>query len=480
MSSTAERSGPSCSDRVVIIDDDALIRKHLERILSADGAGNCFPCAEAERALDVIRETEPELVFLDLRMPGLSGEELLPRIAEEMPELPIIVLTSVDDINTAVHCMQIGAADYLLKPLDQHRILNAVQRLGEIRELKRMHKRLKQELLTPESKGESFPAMITRSKPMERLFSYAAVVAPTKQTVLIAGETGTGKELLARGIHNLSGCRGPFIAVNTAGLDDTLFSDTLFGHARGSFTGAEGPRSGLIEKAAGGTLFLDEIGDLSQTSQVKLLRLLDNRSYYPLGADTPRTSHTRIITATNRDLRERVRAGVFRRDLFFRLSINELILPPLRTRREDIAPLFETFLGQEAENQGVRPPRIPSAFFETLMRYSFPGNVRELKSLAIKTVNQSRSRGALSAALTEHIALTTELSAGGSRPDQGDSLASLLESLHPLPTLKQTGEALVEAALRQSGGVQTRAAALLGITQQALSNRLRKKERHGR
>ena len=275
---------------------------------------------------------------------------------QEHPELPVIVLTGANDVETAVRCMKDGAFDYLLKPVDEARLESAVRRAIEIGAMRRENSTLKRYLLTDALEHpEAFAAIVTAAKSMRAIFQYAEAVAPTPLPILVTGETGVGKELIARAIHAPERPPGPFLPVNVAGLDDALFSDALFGHKRGGFTGADRDRPGLVEQAAGGTLFLDEIGDLSPASQVKLLRLLQEGTYYPIGSDVMKRADIRVLVATNRDLRALQASGGFRKDLYYRLQAHHLHLPPLRERREDLPLLVAHFLAEGGPRAG--PPR---------------------------------------------------------------------------------------------------------------------------
>jgi DNA-binding NtrC family response regulator len=311
---------------------------------------------------------------------------------------------------------------------------------------------------------------------MRSVFKYIESVAATSQPVLITGETGVGKELIAQAIHRLSGRQGEMVAVNAAGLDDTTFSDTLFGHKRGAFTGAERAREGLIEKATDGTLFLDEIGDLHQQSQVKLLRLLQEREYYPLGSDVPKATNARILVATNRDLLALQESGTFRADLYYRLLLHRINVPPLRERRDDIPLLVEYILQNAAEELGKPKPTPPPELFTLLSVYDFPGNIRELKALIFDAVSRHESGKLSLESFHKHI--RPEVSAELSRPaDVIQELDSLYASLQRLPSLKEAEESLIQEAMSRTDGNQTLAAMMLGITRQTLHRRLRKSDK---
>jgi two-component system, NtrC family, nitrogen regulation response regulator GlnG len=314
-------------------------------------------------------------------MPHIAGHALLEQVAGDYPDIPVILMTATNDLEIAVQCMQIGASDYLVKPVEESRLVSSVKRALEIRTLRAEVLSLKERLLTETPhQREAFAEIITQSKAMFAIFRYLEAIAPSPQPVLITGETGTGKELVARALHRLSARRGELVALNVAGLDDTMFSDTLFGHTRGAFTGADQARDGLITSTAEGTLFLDEIGDLSVASQVKLLRLLQDGTFYPLGADRPRQSRARIVCATNAEVAARVSAGTFRKDLYHRLRTHHLDLPPLRARMGDLPLLVHHFVDRAARVLGKAVPTEPPALYQLLNTYSFPGNVRELEA----------------------------------------------------------------------------------------------------
>jgi DNA-binding NtrC family response regulator len=305
---------------------------------------------------------------------------------------------------------------------------------------------------------------------MRAVFAYVEAVAKSPQPLLITGESGVGKELIARAAHSLSGCRGKLVTVNVAGLDDTVFADTLFGHLRGAYTGAEQPRRGMVEEAADGTLFLDEIGDLSIPSQVKLLRLLQEGEYFPLGSDLPKRLKARIIVATHQDLAGREAAGTFRRDLYYRLHTHQVHLPPLRERRSDIPLLLEHFLAEAARTLGKPQPVPPKGLLPLLAGYSFPGNVRELKAMIYDAVSQQRER-TLSLELFARVAERSrpESGANAAPPQRHNPFAGFEE----LPTFGDAAAFLVLEAMERAGGNQTTAARLLGISQPALSKRLK-------
>ena len=388
-------------------------------------------------------------------------------------------MTATNDLETAVQCMQTGAIDYLVKPVEENRLVSSVKRALEIRTLRAEVLSLKDRLLTDTPpQWEAFAEIITQSQAMLAIFRYIEAIAPSPQPVLITGETGTGKELVARALHRLSARPGELVAVNVAGLDDTMFSDTLFGHTRGAFTGAERVRDGLITTTAEGTLFLDEIGDLSVASQVKLLRLLQDGTFYPLGADRPRQSRARIVCATNAEVTQQVSAGTFRKDLYYRLRTHHLHLPPLRARTGDLPLLVQYFVDKAAGMLGKEVPTVPLALYQLLNTYSFPGNVRELEALVFDAV--ARHQGAVLSLHSFKEALGDTPHFAAAEPP-AEPLAALMACFpERLPTLKEAEEALSEAliteALRRAEGNQGVAAGLLGISRQALNQRLRRRQ----
>jgi DNA-binding NtrC family response regulator len=463
-------SGP-----VLVVDDEAESRQAIALMLQANGIGPVEPCEDPRRVLALVVERAFDCVLLDLTMPHLNGEELLVRLQAEHPALPVVVVTGSDVVDTAVRCMRQGAIDYLTKPVDEGRLVTCVRRILELRELDRINASLKEAMLAGEAEaGEAFRGIVTASPLLRGIFRYVAAIAPTAQPVLITGETGTGKELLARAVHRASGRTGGFVAVNIAGLDDQLFSDTLFGHRRGAFTGADAVRKGLIESAAGGTLFLDEIGELSGPSQVKLLRLLQEREYFPLGSDVPRRSDCRVVCATHADLGALQAADRFRRDLFFRLRAHHVEIPPLRRRPEDLPLLVQRFVARAAADLGRPEPVVPPGLLALLGAYHFPGNVRELEAMVFDAVGRHRG-GVLALDRFREVVGPGPVVAAGSTLPAGDRPAVVFGS--QLPDLKTLGGLLVDEALRRTGGNQAAAAALLGISRQALNQRLRSRDR---
>jgi len=462
--------------RVLLVDDEPSLLRSASLLLRAAGIAPILTLDDSRLVLSRLAEDKIGVVVLDLTMPHLSGQALLEQITANYPDIPAIVMTATHDLETAVQCMQAGAIDYLVKPADKNRLVSSVRRALERCALREEVLSLKERLLsdTPHQR-EAFAEIVTQNKTMQALFCYVEAVARSPQPVLIIGETGTGKELMARAVHRLAAPRGDFVAVNVAGLDDQVFSDTLFGHTRGAFTGADRPRDGLITRAEEGTLFLDEIGDLAAVSQVKLLRLLQEGTYYPLGADRPRQSRARLVVATNRDVVQDVYTGAFRKDLYYRLRAHHIQLPPLRARREDIALLVNRCLAKAAAALHKPVPTPPLALYQLLNTYAFPGNVRELEAMVFDAVARHPGGSLSLQAFKDAIEAARPLVAG-ERVSASALPSQNAWNTEPLPTLKEAEDTLIAAAMRYADGNQGVAAGLLGLSRQALNKRLRRRQ----
>ncbi|MGB2688145.1 MAG: sigma-54 dependent transcriptional regulator, partial [Desulfobacterales bacterium] len=316
---------------VILVDDEEQALDSFEIALRSANMNHFIRCQDSRDVMPTLSGREVEVMLLDLRMPHVSGEELLLKVNSDFPEIPVIIITGANDVETAVKCMKHGAFDYMVKPVEKSRLVSGVRRALQLRELQKENRLLKAHVLFDKLQHPgAFSKIVTNSAGMRSIFQYIEAISKSPRPVLITGETGVGKELVAKAVHALSHREGDFVPVNVAGLDDNIFSDTLFGHKKGAFTGAEQARSGLIEQASGGTLFLDEIGDLSAPSQVKLLRLLQDGDFFPLGSDVAKGSNARIIVATNQDLDWLKSSGRFRKDLYYRLCDHHIHVPPLR------------------------------------------------------------------------------------------------------------------------------------------------------
>ncbi|PLX99123.1 MAG: two-component system response regulator [Desulfuromonas sp.] len=454
---------------ILIVDDEASWQRALGMAIERHLGINIVACHDSREAMAVLANVEIDLAILDITMPYLSGDDLLVQIKEVYPQLPVIVTTGLVQIELAVKCMKLGAFDYYVKTTEVDRILNGIKKALELARLQQENQQLRDRFLQDQIDHEEiFAGIRSRSKKMRAVFQYIEAVADGSEPVLVLGESGSGKELIAKAIHQIGRPQGPWVAVNVAGLDDNVFSDTLFGHVKGAFTGADQERSGMIEQASGGILFLDEIGDLSQASQVKLLRLLQEGEYYPLGSDRPKEHAARFVFATNRNLEEMQKSGAFRTDLYYRLSSYRVVLPPLRERPEDISMLVEKFSREAAASQNKDVPSVDPQLIPFLQRYSFPGNARELRALVFEAVSLHKS-GPLGLKSFKKSIPSDQLVAPGISEDLPENVRYPAK----LPTLKESANLLVDEAMRRADGNQTRAAKLLGISRPALSKRLK-------
>ena len=459
---------------ILIVDDQKSWLRSLSLVLERKGGiNNLLPCTDSRQVMEILAGQECSLILLDLNMPHLDGRELLAQIGEQYPDLPVIILTGMNQVETAVKCMRLGAHDFFVKTTEEERLIAGIRSVLQLQELQGENQQLKNSFLQDELRSpQHFSALITCSKKMRSIFQYLEAVVPSGHPILITGESGVGKELVARAIHNLSRPGSPWVAVNVAGLDDQVFSDTLFGHLRGAYTGADQSRPGMIEQAASGTLSLDEIGDLKLASQVKLLRMLQEREYYPLGSDRPKRVNARLVFSTNHDLPARIQSGEFRRDLYYRLCAHQVQVPPLRERPEDIPLLLDHFLDEVSAEFGKTRPTPPRELPLLLANYPFPGNVRELRAMVIDAVSLHQ-RGKLSMeAFRRAIDRSCQPPAAAVMAGMAD-FATALPTLLRLPRLREVPEALIAEALRRSQGNQRLAASLLGVSQPAIHKRLK-------
>jgi DNA-binding NtrC family response regulator len=374
--------------RLLIIDDEPSIRESLETLLTLEGFDVTL-APDGRQGLDVLSRSEFDLLLLDLALPGESGIDLLPRITAMHPQLPVIMITAFGTVNNVVDAIRAGAENFVQKPWDNEKLLadirSAIARHRAEAEVIQLKRALKQRY--------NFENIVGKSEPMLRLFDTVAQVAPSRSTVLIQGESGTGKELIAKAIHQNSPRRDrPFIPVNTGAIPSDLLESSLFGHVKGAFTSAINAKKGLFEVANGGTLFLDEIGTMSMDMQAKILRVLQDRRFMHLGGTSEIQVDVRIVAATNVNLRQAVKDGRFREDLFYRLNVICLELPPLRQRREDIPLLCQHFLKFYAEENGTEAPSLTPEALRILMDHEWPGNVRELENAMERGVVLSTTR----------------------------------------------------------------------------------------
>ena len=433
------------SRRIMIVDDDKDALEVYRTRLSH--AGFDVEIAEsAEQALSRVKKFDPGLIVTDVRMSGMSGLELLNKIREAMEGVSVVVMTGHDDMETAVTAMKSGAFDFLVKPVDP----KVLQALAE-----RCFRELNEDDEGPDTEGEEVTLrsgqLIGRDPQMVEIYKTIGVLARNRATVLIRGETGTGKEVIAHAIHQHSAFSGePFIAVNCTALTDTLLESELFGHTKGSFTGAISARKGYFELAGEGTIFLDEIGDTSPDFQTKLLRVLQERSFYPVGGEEPKTTHARVIAATHQPVEQLIKEGRFREDLYFRLKVVEIVVPPLRDRPGDIPLIASALLGRVREETHREVYRISDAALENLLSYNWPGNIRELENALMRGAIVARG----SVIGEDHLVL------GDHSVTSDDLTLDLAITRH------------VQWVLARCAGDEAAAAELLGITKKKLKDLL--------
>jgi DNA-binding NtrC family response regulator len=442
---------------VLVVDDEASNLASLEKIFQREGM-RVFTADGAKAALELVRRHRVQVVLTDLMMPGTSGAELLRAMKEVSPDTEVVLMTAYGTVETAVQAMRDGAYDFVEKPLKRMTIVKSVRKAAERQSLVAENRSLRQELKLLTNRE-----IVGQSPALRRVLDVATQAAPSSATVLILGESGTGKELIARYIHSKSGrANGPFVAVNCAAIPESILEAELFGHERGAFTGAIAKREGRFARARGGTLFLDEIGELSPAVQVKILRVLQEGEYEPVGGHTVKAD-ARIVAATNRDLVSEVEAGRFREDLYYRLNVIAVTAPPLRARREDIPLLVDHFLGVYCTKNGRARLTIPSEVLRKLMDYSWPGNVRELENVVERAAVLCRAESVSLSDLPDAVASAT--------PRPPSELTFAIGT--PLSEVEQR---MIRDTLSHTGGDKSLAAQLLGISTRTIYRKLGENE----
>lgn len=464
---------------ILLVDDEEEFLRSAEYALKREGITNVETMSDSRLIAARLVRGGCGVCILDITMPFVSGREILQNISTEHPDVAVCMVTAVNDVTSAVECMKLGAQDYILKPLHHDQLIGAVKRMVESRVLREETAALKGYILGGALKQpEAFAPLITNNPAMHNLFKYVEAIAGTDLPLIITGETGTGKELLAQAIHTASQRKGNLVCVNVAGVDDAVFSDTLFGHVRGAFTGADRFRRGMIEEAAQGTLFLDEIGDLRPESQIKLLRLLQDGTFHPVGSDTQMFSSARFVYATNRDLKKMMHAGVFRADLYYRLQAHEVRLPPLRERPEDLKLLALAFVEEASIAMHKQVPYVNGELFTLLSTYPWPGNIRELRGILFDAVSRNTTETLSLKYLKEKF---SELRGTNFGSETGIAAENgIMEGQRPnitfsstLPSADELEGMLIREALRRTNGNKSQAADLIGLNRATIIKRVK-------
>ncbi|MCF8063359.1 MAG: sigma-54 dependent transcriptional regulator [Deltaproteobacteria bacterium] len=453
------QSIPNAYTPILIVDDDPGLLMSIRAVLESAGLPEPALVSDGNRIMDLLSEHPFHLVLLDLILPDASGIELLRRMKVDYPDVECLVVTALDDVPTAVEAIKYGAFDYLVKPLKREKLVIAVQNALQRHDL--LHKVSMLEngpFFSELSRPEAFSGMISEDLSMARVFHEAETYAANDYNLVITGETGVGKDMLARIIHRLSPrSPGPFMPVSMPALSWTLFENDLFGHSKGAYTGAFAEKKGFFEEAHGGTLFLDEITELDPALQGAILRVIQERELYRLGSTRAKKVDVRIIAATNRDLQEEVRRGRFRSDLYYRLNVCHIHIPPLRERRRDILPLARHFLAKHAAENEKAIGSLDAEAARRLQSYAFPGNVRELENLVASAVLVENGERLTARSLPSTLS--------GDDPVQGGKGSDLLP-------LSEVEKRHIQAVLQSTGGNRTRAARILGIGLRTLQRRL--------
>jgi DNA-binding NtrC family response regulator len=453
---------------ILIVDDDARFLESFRRMLIANDCTNVLILNDSRKVVSELDRGGISVVLLDWIMPHVTGAEILDQIVAAYPNIPVIIMTAVTDTDTIVKCIRQGAFDYISKPIDENRLLSCLRKAIQVSAYENRIQRLTAYLQgAPLARREIFSEIITCSPKMQGVLKTIESVAPASGSILITGETGVGKELIARAIHRASNLTGQFVPVNVASLDDEMFSDMLFGHIRGAYTGASEARDGLVSQAAGGTLFFDEIGEMGNESQVKLLRLLQEQEYFRIGSDAVQKCKARIVAASNCNFEEMRAKGQFRQDLYFRVCGYQIHIPSLRERPEDIPLLVRHFVDKFAGELGKKSPFISHGVLEALQDHLFVGNVREL-------INMVRQAVTLTTGKSLKVEDFPGLSGG---PHNNlriikDRLYRFQATFESFPRLEEVERLMVDEALHVTEGSRVEAARMLGISRTTLLKKM--------
>jgi DNA-binding NtrC family response regulator len=442
---------------ILIVEDEAKMRRLLELNLGDDGF-TTFSAEDAETGLKLLRENPIDLILTDLKLPGMNGLEFLQTVKRQNAALPVVVMTAFGSVETAVDAMKAGASDYVLKPFSLTEMRIVIHKELDVRNLREENRSLREAL----GKRYSHPNIVARSPKMQEVLATVERVAPTNSTVLLGGESGVGKDLIARAIHEKSRrASGPFLKINSTAIPENLLESELFGFEKGAFTGAVASKPGKFELADKGTLFLDEIGDVPPVTQVKLLRVLQEREFERLGGTRTVKVDVRLIAATNKDLRQALEQGTFREDLYYRLNVVPIDIAPLRERKEDIPDLVNLFISRFTGESGKPVEGITREAMQSLVNYHWPGNVRELQNIVERAC--ALAKGSVLGPSDIHLDIRPVKAATGPGGFLPDGM-----------TLEQWEDEMVQEALRRANGNKSQAARLLGLSRNALRYRLSK------
>jgi DNA-binding NtrC family response regulator len=442
---------------ILIVEDEAKMRRLLELNLGDDGF-TTFSAEDAETGLKLLRENPIDLILTDLKLPGMNGLEFLQTVKRQNAALPVVVMTAFGSVETAVDAMKAGASDYVLKPFSLTEMRIVIHKELDVRNLREENRSLREAL----GKRYSHPNIVARSPKMQEVLATVERVAPTNSTVLLGGESGVGKDLIARAIHEKSRrASGPFLKINSTAIPENLLESELFGFEKGAFTGAVASKPGKFELADKGTLFLDEIGDVPPATQVKLLRVLQEREFERLGGTRTVKVDVRLIAATNKDLRQALEQGTFREDLYYRLNVVPIDIAPLRERKEDIPDLVNLFISRFTGESGKPVEGITPEAMQMLVNYHWPGNVRELQNIVERAC--ALAKGSVLGPSDIHLDVRPAKSSNGPGGFLPDGM-----------TLEQWEDEMVQEALRRANGNKSQAARLLGLSRNALRYRLSK------